>query len=480
MKKRALIGFAIAAALTAIGAAHAQEEPRDALNYRLDDTPLPREQAAAVTSYAGILREVRPAVVSVFSRRVVEEQGLLDHPALRRFFGEQMPGEPARERVQRGVGSGLIISPNGYILTNNHVIAAADRVAVLLEDGRELDAEVVGTDPQTDVAVLRVEADDLPTAVLGDSDQVEVGDLVFALGNALGIGPSVTTGIISARGRSDIGILGEEGFEDFIQTDAAMNIGNSGGPLVDARGRVIGVNTAIASPGGGNIGIGFAVPINLARGVVESLIEHGEVQRGFVGIQMQRMNEELAEEFGAPDHRGALIVDVLPGSPAEDAGLQSGDVIREVNGQRAESPTQVRLEVGQMAPGATVELGLIRDGQPTSVEVELGRREQVSEVASTPGQSHDSLLPGLAVQELTPQHRQELDLPPDVKGLIVTDADPASPYADVLPPGSVILQINRQPVADLEAAAEALQEGRNLLLVQQRDLLAYVVIEVVG
>lgn len=482
MGTRAGMSVALAASVFITAACDGQNQMAD-LEYRVDDRPMDREQVPVVTSYAEMLSVVRPAVVSVFSRRVIEERGIFDHPLFQQFFGrEEMQDIPA-ERELRGIGSGVIISPQGFVLTNNHVIDEAEQIAVRLESGREYDAEVVGRDPQSDVAVLRIEAEDLPTAILGDSDRVEVGDVVFALGNAFGIGHAVTTGIISARGRTEIGILGEGGFEDFIQTDAAMNIGNSGGPLVDAWGRVIGINTAIASPGGGSVGIGFAIPINLARHVVQNLIEHGEVLRGFLGIHMQPLTTELAEEFEVADPRGALIVNVLPESPADRAGVRTGDVIVAVDGEEVASPGEIRVRVGQMRPGAMLTLGIIRDAEPVDVEATLGSQEATLAEAplepepAEPPQPGEELMEGVTVEPMTSALREELGIGEEVEGIAVTRVSPRSPYRDALAPGSVILQINREPVDAVEPAREALREGRNLLLVQHRGMLSYVVID---
>jgi Do/DeqQ family serine protease len=337
------------------------------LEYRVDERPIDRGERGYVSSYAPILQDVRPAVVSVFSRRVVEAREMWDHPLSEQVFRDQPPSD----HLQEGIGSGIVISPRGYVLTNNHVLADADTIAVLLADGREFDAEVVGRDPQTDIALLRIPADRLESATLTDSDQVEVGDIVFALGNTLGLGHAVTTGIISARGLTDVGILS---LENFLQTDASMNLGNSGGPLVDAWGRVIGINTAIASPGMGNVGVGFAIPINMARVIMSDLIEHGEVRRGFLGIQMRPISGETLEQFGIRDLRGALVVQVVPGSPAANAGVRSGDIIVAIDQDAVEAPGDLRNRVAMMSPGDRVELRLIRNGERAMVAAVLGRQ----------------------------------------------------------------------------------------------------------
>lgn len=440
----------------------------------IDDTPLNRANPERVTSYADVLDEVRPAVVSVFSTRVVQQRPwhpFGDDPLFRRFFG--VPEGQEREQRRQGLGSGVIISDNGYVLTNNHVIEGADEVKVALADKREFFAKIVGTDPQTDVAVLKIEAEGLPVAALTDSDGIRVGDIVFALGNPLGVGQTVTMGIVSATGRQEIGILGHQGYENFIQTDAAINQGNSGGPLVDGDGRVIGINTAILSRTGGNIGIGFAIPVNLVANVMESLIQTGTVERGFLGVNIQPLSPELAEEFGIPDGRGALINDVVPEGPAAEAGLRRGDVVTKVGGQPIANHTALRLMISQMRPGSSAEIEFYRDGEAHTVEVELERLDQERMTARRDG-GRSEFLEGVTVSPVTPELREQLELQRDLKGLVVTEVDPGSRYADDLPVGSVIVEVNRRPVSTVEGARERLRQGRNLLYVSYRGASRYI------
>jgi len=438
---------------------------------KIDRTPLDRGiETGRVTSYADILDEVRPAVVSVFSTRVVRQRQFQspfgdDNPLFRRFFG--VPEEQAREQRRQGLGSGVIVSENGYVLTNNHVIEGADEIRIALADQREFVASVVGTDPKTDVAILKIEASGLPTAVLSDSEQSRVGDIVFALGNPLGIGQTVTMGIVSAIGRMEIGILGRGGYENFIQTDAAINQGNSGGALVDAHGRVIGINTAILSRSGGNIGIGFAIPVSLVANVMESLIETGTVERGYMGVHIQPLTSELAEEFGIPDGRGALINDVVPGSPADKAGIRRGDVVVRVGEQPVDSHTALRLAISQMRPGSSPAIEFIRDGERQLVMVKLARLDEQSLMAQVPGRSV-RFLDGVTVSSITPEVRVQFELPEDLTGLVVTEVDEGSDYADVLAVGSVIVELNRQKVTTARAASEALRQGRNTVLIYDR------------
>jgi serine protease Do len=455
------------------------QESRQEVEVRVDATPIERQAVAVVNSYAEVLNEVRPAVVSVYSQRVIREPLLSEHPVLERFFGSRDHREGGAGQVQSGLGSGVVISAQGYILTNNHVIDGADEISVQLEDGREFEAELIGADPRTDVAVLRVSGEDLPSAVLADSDIVAVGDVVFALGNALGIGHAVTTGIISARGRTGIGILGEEGYEDFLQTDASMNVGNSGGPLVDSRGRVIGINTAIASPGGGNVGIGFAIPINMAREVMQSLIQHGEVLRGYLGITLQDLNGELADEFGASDG-GVLVVNVLNESPAAGAGLKQGDVVVGINGEQVGSAGVLRLRVGQMAPDSEVRVTVLRNGERVEVPIVLGRQEQQPKKQDDrqSSLSRDELLEGVGVSALTPQLRKQLRIAEGIEGLVVTETDVLSPFAETFPVGSLILQVNREHVEDVDTARDLIREGRNLFLLLIDGAFQYVTVQV--
>jgi serine protease Do len=457
------------------------------LRLTVDDAPLAREEGAAVHSYAGVLREVQPAVVSVYSQKMADEEGFLDHPTLRQFFGE----ERQEDRMQRGVGSGVIVSAAGYILTNNHVIEGADRIIVEMANKGRLEAEVVGADAPTDIALLRLngEGEDYPFAVLANSDLIEVGDVVFALGNALGIGHAVTSGIVSARGRTAIGILGEEGYEDFIQTDAAMNIGNSGGPLIDSKGRVIGINTAIASPGGGNVGIGFAIPINMARDVMENLIQYGEVRRGYLGISLRDLAPGIPLEYGAPLRDedaalvgldGALVVDVVAKSPAAEAGLQEGDFVVELNGNEIGSASELRLEVARQEPGTTVDLGIIRDEERINVSATLANRAdaRAEQQAVAPEVEAEELLPGLMVAPLTPEIRAEAGLPEGIQGLIVTEVEEGSPHSEVFSPGAVILQVNQGIAIDVASARARIQPGRNLILMFHQGAIHHVVVEI--
>jgi Do/DeqQ family serine protease len=444
---------------------------------RVDNTPLDRTGVnGVVTSYADVLDRIRPAVVSVYSTRVVRQrtpQLPFDDPFFRRFFGPGM--EQQRERRQQGLGSGVIISADGYILTNNHVVEGADEIRVALSDQRELVARIIGTDPRTDVAVLKIDAEELPFAVVANSDALRVGDVVFAVGNPLGIGQTVTMGIVSATGRSELRLL-DGGYENFIQTDAAINLGNSGGALVDAEGRVIGINTAILSGSGGNIGIGFAIPINLAYSIMQSLVETGSVSRGFLGVSYQDLTNDLAEGLGLNGTRGALINEITPDSPAQQAGIMRGDVIVAVNGRPVNSGTELRLSIAQLPPGSRAVLDIIRDGQRTKVEAVLGSLEDAQTAG---GAAAGTILEGVRVSRLNDQLRQQYEIDQRIQtGLVITEVDPNSRYAQFFPVGTVIEQINRQPVTDVAAARALVRPGRNLFLVNVRGTYRYITVTV--
>jgi len=438
----------------------------------VDASPLERASAGPVASYADALEPIRHCVVSVYSTRIVRSRGPgfpFDDPFFRQFFG---PGaqEPSERRVPGGMGSGVVVSSDGYILTNNHVVEGSDELSVALPDGRELPARVVGTDPKTDVAVVKIEATGLPAATLADSDQLRVGDVVFAIGNPLGVGQTTTMGIVSAMGRSNLRLL-QEGYENFIQTDASINPGNSGGALVDAQGRLVGINTAIISTSRGNIGLGFAIPVNLAASVMRGLIETGTVSRGYLGISSQELDPDLAEAFGIADGRGVIVSEVSPDSPAAAAGLRHGDVVVAFNGRPVATRDAMRLAIAQSAPGATVTLRVVREGTPRDIDVVLGRLDE-----GTGEAGGNELIKGIRVQALTSDVRKTYRVPESVPGLIVVEADADSPFAAGLPAGTVIEQINRVAVADLETARKALGRGSNVFLVNYGGVRRYLAV----
>lgn len=426
----------------------------------VNDAPLKREAAGA--SFAPVVKKAAPSVVNIFTtKRVQAPAGMelrpfFDDPIFRRFFGVPFgDGQTFRPRPQmeRSLGSGVIVSPDGYILTNNHVVDGADEIKVMLEkDRKEYTAKVVGRDPKSDIAVLKIEATGLPAITFGDSDKVEVGDVVLAIGNPFGVGQTVTSGIVSATRRGGMGI---EDYEDFIQTDASINPGNSGGALVDAEGRLIGINTAILSRTGGNHGVGFAVPSNQARSIMDSLIKDGKVVRGFLGVAIQDLTADLAKEFNLKDAKGALVGEVTENSPAEAAGIKSGDVIIEFNGKPVADSRQLKLAVGSTPPGSKVDVRLLRDGKEKTVKVTLKQLDdkQVAAGKSRNRPDTDEVLKGVAVSDLNPAMRRQFNLPPNLRGALITEVDPDSASALAgLQPGMVIQEINHQPVANAEDA----------------------------
>ena len=397
------------------------------------------------------------------------------------FFRRQVPrrGSPRREFIQRAQGSGFIISKDGYILTNNHLVGEAEDVRVELVDGRSVDAEVVGTDPESDVAVIKIDSDNLKPIELGDSDALEVGEWVLAIGNPLGLSHTVTAGIVSAKGRSGLRIAS---YENFIQTDAAINMGNSGGPLVNLDGQAVGINTAIIGPGGGNIGIGFAIPINMARDIAEQLMDTGSIERGYLGVLPQEITPEMAEVFGLDEAKGVAIPQVTEGSAADKGGLKSGDVILEFDGEPVESETQFRNLVASRKPGKPVQIVVWRDGKRKSLTVRLDKRpplEELQEQQRSAGDETKRL--GLTVQNLTPDLAEQLGYEGRA-GVVVTQVVPGSEAAEKgLEQGDLILEVNRNQVQNTRqfrsAVAKASEDGRVLLLVTDGEITRYVLLE---
>lgn len=425
-------------------------------------------------TFSEVAKKSAPAVVSVRTEKTLSNRGT-DREMPQDWFGngffEQFFGHdfsmPAPEQHVEGQGSGFIISRDGYILTNNHVVNGADKVLVQLSDGRELDAEVVGTDPPTDIAVIRIKAKDLPTLPLGDSDALEVGEWVLALGNPFGLSNTLTAGIVSAKGRSRIGITD---YEDFIQTDAAINPGNSGGPLINLDGNVVGINTAIATRSGGYMGVGFAIPIRLAMEVERQIVDHGSVTRGYLGVVIQDLSPELAASMNVPDTKGILVSEVEDGSPADHAGLHVGDIIVDLDGKPVEAIEQLRNQVALTKPGGKVELTCLREGHSKSVSVEVGRSPQ-SRVAQVESSREDDL--GFQVDDLTTSLAEQLHFE-GRHGVIVTEVAPSSAAARAgIHARMLIEEVNRQPIKNVsdfrKAIAEAKGERLLLLVRDERD-----------
>jgi serine protease Do len=426
--------------------------------------------------------KVSPAVVSIFAEQIVQansQQGLPDDPFrdffgdqfFRRFFGDPGQGGGGARRTVRGLGSGVIVSRDGLILTNNHVVDKADKLSVVIGDKKSYPAKVIGTDPQTDVAVVRIDAKDLPVAELGNSDDVKVGEWVLAVGNPFQLMHTVTAGIISAKGRSSVGLAD---YEDFIQTDASINPGNSGGALADLDGRIVGINTAITSLSGGSIGIGFAIPINMARKVMDELVAKGQVVRGYMGVTLQPIDETMAQALKLKGTDGALVGDVVPDGPADKAGIKRGDVVVAVNGKPVRDNTQVRNLVAEGDPGKPISLELLRNGARLEKTVTLGERprergDQTPKGDRQEGASQQKL--GLAVQDLTPEIAQQLGYKNET-GAIVTEVVPGSPADDAgLETGDLVQEINRVPVRsarDFERLARGLRAGDAIALLVRR------------
>jgi serine protease Do len=434
-----------------------------------------------VTSYSAVAKGAMPAVVNISSQRIVRSQErpmspFFSDPFFRYFFREGIPpfyGIP-RERRQQSLGSGVIVDPSGYILTNNHVVAGGTEIKVYLPDKREFEAEPVGTDPQTDVAILKIEGEGFPFLPLGDSDRLKVGDVVLAIGNPFGIGQTVTMGIVSAKGRAGVGIVD---YEDFIQTDAAINPGNSGGALINLKGELVGINTAIISKSGGYQGIGFAIPSNMARVVMESLKKHGRVIRGEVGLEVQRMTPQIAKAFGLEEVTGALVSDVVPGSPAEKAGIQRGDIILEYDRRRVEDAAHLRNMVAITPIGSKVPVKIFR--KKAVIETQVVVDEMAVAAAPLEQLLEKSPLDGAQFGELSDDIRQKLRLPEETSGVVVTEVERGSPaFRAGVRPGDVILEVNRNPVANIgqfkEALDAALRSKSGLLfLINRRGAMLY-------
>ena len=398
------------------------------------------------------------------------------------FFRRRVPQRraPQREFKQRAQGSGFIFTEDGYILTNNHVVGDADKVEVELVDGRTFRAEIVGTDPESDVAVIKIEADNLEPIELGDSKNLEVGEWVLAIGNPLGLSHTVTAGIVSAKGRSDLNITS---YEDFIQTDAAINMGNSGGPLVNLDGRAVGINTAIVGPGGGNIGIGFAIPIHMAKNIADQLMDTGSIQRGYLGVLPQDITPEMADVFDLDEAKGVAIPQVTEGAAADKGGMESGDVILEFDGEPVESATQFRNLVASRKPGQQVKIVILRDGKRRTLTVQLDERPALDELRERQRPAGDETARlGFTVQNLTRDLAEQLGYQGKT-GVVATQVVPGSEAAEKgLEQGDLILEVNRREVENVlqfkRAVSEASDKGRVLLLVTDGQITRYVLLEI--
>ena len=481
---RSLLTLAVSASLFSPLRAENPEKPADV---KVDPSPV-SERAGIITSFAPIVEKVAPSVVTISTSHNVRagQRGapgggnpLFNDPLFRRYFGlpdedkntrpddETVPqprrrgGKDGLHKESLGLGSGVIVSADGHILTNNHVVEGADDILVTLSgDKHEYIAKKIGTDKGTDLAVLQIEAKGLKAITFADSDKLRVGDLVIAIGNPFGLTQTVSMGIVSALGRNNLHIIdtpNSAGYEDFIQTDASINPGNSGGALVDVEGRLVGINQSIFSRTGGNQGIGFAVPSNLAHSIMDSLLKNGRVIRGFLGVRLQELDETLKSKFKLGSGEGSLISGVEPKSPADKAGLAAGDVITDVNGKKVQNTQQLRMTVGSLSPGAKVEVKFLRDGKEKNVQVELAELDANKTVAQAapPEDAAPDVLDGVTVADIDDATRKQFGIPDDAKGVVITAMEPDSPSAaSGLKVGDVVHEIEHKPVPNSKVAVE--------------------------
>jgi serine protease Do len=450
-------------------------------------TPTVVTPGSIETSFAPVVERALPAVVNISSSKVskANAEGMPSQmdPFFKQFFGKEFEGREfggrnrgggsntPRKQYEHSLGSGVVVRSDGYILTNNHVIDGADDITVTFGNKHEMKAKLIGTDAKTDIAVLKVDATNLPTISLSDSSQAKVGDVVLAMGSPFGLKQTVTMGIVSARGRTGLGI---EDYEDFIQTDASINPGNSGGALLNTRGELIGINTAILANNGGNQGVGFAVPANLARSVMTQVMEHGKVVRGYLGLLPQDITPAMAEALHSKQTEGVLIGDVTPGTPAAAAGLQRGDVILDLNGQKVEDSNQLRMRVSLTAPGTTIHMRVMHNGAEKNVAMKLAEMPanlgQAAEKSSEGGSAATSSLEGVSVEAAK-----------GGRGVTVTDVDQGSPAGMAgLHEGDTILEVNRasvSSVADFDRAMRNVAKGATLLLVKRGENTFYIAVE---
>jgi serine protease Do len=430
---------------------------------------------------AEVADAVKPAVVNISTTKTEKIQEspfapFFEDPFFRRFFDDRFfhPQTP-QKRKTASLGSGVIVSPDGYILTNNHVVKDAEEIEVLLSDKREFKGKIIGSDPQTDIAVIKIDAQNLPTISMGNSDKLRVGEVVLAIGSPYGLDQTVTMGIVSAVGRANVGIAD---YEDFIQTDAAINPGNSGGALVTARGLLVGINTAIFSRTGGYQGIGFAIPSNMAKAVMDSLLREGKVIRGWLGVTIQQITPELAKQFNLGEESGALIGDVIENSPAEKAGLNRGDVIIEFNGKKVDDPYTLRNTVANTKPGKEVSVKVIREGTTKVIKVKIG--DLPSDLQATREIEYENVMNGVNVQDLTPVIYRQMNIPEKIKGVIVTNIAPTVPSFGKLMSGDIIQEINRkaiESVSDFQTVVSKIKPEEDvLLLVFRRGTSVFVTI----
>ncbi len=475
-----IIGFVVASDLGWLNTGHAVPEVPAPMPRPVVTAPQPVLSGAGGQTFVEIAKAVKPAVVNIYATKTGRAEGSpatpFDDPFFRKFFGEEFFRrfeQQPKERKERGLGSGVIVDAKGVIITNNHVVGKADEIRVTLSDKREFKAKLIGTDPKTDIAVVRIEAAGLPTVPWADSDKLEVGEFVLAVGNPFGLTQTVTLGIVSALGRA----AGIAEYEDFIQTDAAINPGNSGGPLVNVRGELVGINTAIFSQSGGNMGIGFAVPSNMAQSILTQLVQTGKVVRGWLGVSIQDLTPELSSQFGVGDIKGVLVSDVMDDSPAKKAGFERADVIVEYDGKPMDSPTHLRNAVAQTPVGKKVAVKIIRDKKSKTIDVTIAEQpksmaqtgeEDAGETATPAG-----ILSALDVRELNDELANRYGLKTSERGVIVVRVKAGSAAEEVgVREGDLIVEINRQAVTSLknyERLAGKLPKDQAVLLLLKRQ-----------
>ncbi len=448
------------------------QDPLTCARAHAEEVKIPRGAIEALSKTGQAMAEIAAAakltVVNIASSETIktrDAQGAFS----RNEFGQ---AERPRERKEVNLASGVIVDEDGYILTNNHVIQNPDTIKVRLSDRREFRGIVIGTDPKTDLAVIKIDAKHLPILKIGDSDKLRVGEPVIAIGNPFGLNQTVTSGIVSATGRANVGIAD---YEDFIQTDAAINPGNSGGALVNVRGELIGINTAIFSTTGGHQGIGFAIPSNMAKAVMESLILNGKVIRGWFGATVQALTPELAKMLALKNEKGALVGDVFEGSPAEKAGLRRKDVITELNGKEIDEPLQLRNMVANTSPKTEVTLKIVRNGKTVSLKGTI--EELPTEVLKSSG-AVDNYLKGIRVQNLTPELKKSLDIPKRIGGVAIVDIDDGTPADGILMKGDVIMEVNDETInntRDFDKTVSGIMSRQTILmLIYRSDSTTYV------
>jgi serine protease Do len=449
-------------------------------------SPAASAQAASPVAVAGgsngfpaVAKATMPAVVNISTTRTIKQSGMpaspfMNDPLFKHFFGEEFGRQfqVPRERRESSLGSGVIVSADGYIVTNAHVVDKADEIKVLLADKREFTGKVVGSDPKSDIAVIKIKGTDLPILNWGDSEKLEVGEYVLAIGNPFGLNSTITLGIVSAVGRANMGI---EQYENFIQTDAAINPGNSGGALVNTRGELIGINTAIFSQTGGSMGIGFAIPSNMAKGVMDSLVKHGKVVRGYLGVSIQDVNAKIARQFGLDKAQGALVSDVVSGSPAELGGIKSGDVITRLDSKVIENSTMLRNRVAEFPVGQSVEVEVLRDKKPLKLTIKIAEqpKDMTASGESVKGEGKSAALAGLEAQNLTPDISSKLNLARGTQGVVVNSVESGSAAEEAgIQPGDVIVELNRKPVRntdDFRRLSKSLGKDESALLLIVRQ-----------